>query len=465
MGLFGGGGFEKTEAKADAVLAKGDALQAFRLYGEALRQAGSKAADAAERLRGKQTRARRDFVSRKIEEARGFVSDEIAEHALEALAIARDYVEEREADLSGEIAELTGRAVALGGEPPSGKIERIEEEAVAEPEAPEEETVPETSAIEAEFLDLEDAETDPELLFEQLAGVLSEKDAERADALGRAFKTGFVAAQRGDAEGARTALEEALRAHPDDPLVLESLALAYDHAGRPVDAAACYRRTLEADPTRWNARIALASVVSGTSAAGGQPDAAIGLLDEGLQVDSPRAVTYQLAAAEILLTQKRPADAIPRIERAMEAGAREAAGAWQLYGTALEDAGMLEEAEDALVRSVRLAGSSMQPRAQFAEFALRTGRALEEAGEMIFETCINCQATMPSADELDYYGFLLTRLQFARGQHRQALEGADRLLAKGPVPAVREVLLEVRKQAKEAMARKAAPDAPSEEEA
>jgi len=98
----------------------------------------------------------------------------------------------------------------------------------------------------------------------------------------------------------------------------------------------------------------------------------------------------------------------------------------------------------------------MQPRALFAEFALRTGRGLKAAGEIIFETCIACQATMPSAAELDYYGFLLTRIQHARGQYASALEGAERLLAKGVTPEVRKVLLEVRRSAKEALARKAA---------
>jgi tetratricopeptide (TPR) repeat protein len=458
MGLFGGG-FEKTEAKADAALVKGEALQAYRLFGDALRQAGSKAADAPERLREKQTRARLAFVRLKLDEALGFVQDEVAEAALESLAIAREYVVEGDQVLRDEIAALSGRASALGGRVAPATAEPAPE---PDPEPVDEETAPEMPSPEDEFLDLDDAEGDPEILFEQLAGILSPADLDHAETLGRAFKIGFVATQRGDAAGAASALEEAAREHPDDALVLEYLALACDHADRPLEAAEHYRRALALDPARWNARIALASVMAGASTAGGQIEAAIELLDEGGRVDPDRGSTYLLAVAETLLTARRPLEAIARIEQAMQSGAAEAAQAWQFYGGALEEVGRLDDAEEALMRAVRLGGQSMQPRAQFAEFALRTGRALEDAGEMIFDICINCQATMPSIDELDYYGFLLTRIQYARGQYRQAIEGADRLLAKGPAPAVRQVLLEVRRQAKEALTARKAP-APEEE--
>jgi tetratricopeptide (TPR) repeat protein len=301
-----------------------------------------------------------------------------------------------------------------------------------------------------------DADADPEVLFEQLAGALDPEDQARAEHLGRSFKLGFLALQRGDATAAREAFEAAAREHPDDPLLLEHLALAYDQGGDTAAAAEHYRRALEQDPARSNSRVALAGILAGSSAAGGQPDHAVALLEAGATADPPRASYYELAAAEILLTLRRPLDALPRIEKAMREGADNTVAAWQLQGAALEGAGMLVEAEAAHDRAVRLGGAAMQPRAQFAEFALRTGRGLKEAGEIIFETCIACQATMPSAAELDYYGFLLTRIQHARGQHKSALEGAERLLAKGVTPEVRKVLLDVRRSAKEALARKAA---------
>jgi len=473
MALFGGG-IEKTEAKGDAARAKGDDLQAYRQFRDALRDAERKLPEAVPRLRQKMDGARVSFVRGKIAEARAFLTDQVSEPAIEALGIAGEYLDAEDAELRGEVAGLLKEARSMQVEasvPDAATVEAEFEEAEADPDAVlEEEPADEPSADAAlaaqatppgsggaaEFLDLADAGADPEVLFEQLAGALEPGDAERAEALGRSFKLGFVALQRGDAAAAREAFETAAREHPDDPLLLEHLALAHDQSGATALAAEHYQRALELDPARANARVALAGILAGSSAAGGQPDHAVALLEAGAAADPPRASYYQLAAAEILLTLQRPLDALPRIENAKQAGAENSVAAWQLEGAALEGAGMLPEAEKAYDRAVRLGGAAMQPRALFAEFALRTGRGLKAAGEIIFETCIACQATMPSAAELDYYGFLLTRIQHARGQYASALEGAERLLAKGVTPEVRKVLLEVRRSAKEALARKAA---------
>ena len=478
MGLFGGG-IEKTEAKGDAALAKGDDLQAYRHFGDALREAQRKQPEAAGRLREKLAGARVSFVRRKIDEARGYLQDQVIEPAIESLTIARDYLDAGDAGLQDEIAGLLKLARATHAEAPAPDAATVEaefEDAETDPdvvleeeseaEAPGGPSAASALAAEAsppasdsaEFLDLTDADADPEVLFEQLSGALHDEDLERAERLGRVFKLGFVALQRGDPTAAREAFETAAREHPDDPLLLEHLALAYDQSEQPAEAADRYGRALAKDPTRWNSRVALAGILAGTSAAGGHPEHAVTLLEEGVTADPPRAASYQLAAAEILLTLHRPLDALPRIESAMQAGATESVAAWQLQGAALEGAGMLEEAEKAYDRAVRFGGSAMQPRAQFAEFALRTGRGLKTAGEIIFETCIACQATMPSAEELDYYGFLLTRIQHARGQFKSALEGAERLLAKGVSPDGRRVLLEIRRSAKEALARRDRPD-------
>jgi tetratricopeptide (TPR) repeat protein len=478
MGLFGGG-IEKIEAKGDAARAKGDDLQAYRHFQDALREAERKLPEAIGRLREKMTGARISFVRRKLEEARGFLEDQVSDAAIEALTIARDYLEADDAELQREVTDLIKKAQATHAAtapPDAATIEAEFEDAETDPDAVLEEeadadasrepTADAALAAEAsptvlagadEFLDLNDADADPEVLFEQLAGALDPDDLERVENLGRPFKVGFVALQRGDVPAAREAFESAAHEHPDDPLLLEHLALAYDQSDRHADAADRYRQALAKDPARWNSRVALAGILAGTSAAGGHPEDAVALLEEGVTDDPPRAASYQLAAAEVLLTLQRPLDALPRIESAMQAGASVTVAAWQLYGGALEGTGRLEEAEEAFDRAVRLGGTAMQPRAQFAEFALRTGRGLKAAGEIIFETCVACQASMPSAQELDYYGFLLTRIQHARGQHRQALEGAERLLARGVSPDVRRVLLEIRRSAKEALARRERP--------
>ncbi len=471
MGLFDGlrGSPQKTETQGDAALAAGDPLQAYRKFREAQRQVGRKDPALADRLQQKAGEAKKAFVHLKIAEARDLLADEVADAATEALTIARDYLEPDQATLAQEIADLLAQAEALQDKPRAGRIMATGAAGGLDPTlsapgpAPAGDTAGDTvlggSPVvfvvdeEQAAEDLEESpQADIEVLFEQYAGVLSPEDARRGAELGPAFQTGFVAYQRGDRDSALAALQSAAREHPHEPLVLETLALVLDETGHHAEARAHYQEALAQAPQRPNARLALAAILAGTREdLGPDPQGAFDLLEEGVRVDGANAAQYLLSAAEVALIHQRPAEALARTERAMQAGAEQNPVTWQLHAAALEASGALDEAEEAYTRAVRLGGNSLLPRAHFAEFALRHNRALKAAEETIYQTCLGCQGSLPTADELDYYGFLLSRIQFARGDYKHAIDGLEHLLAKNPPDPLAQTLREMRRAAQEAL--------------
>lgn len=476
MGLFGKGSqsIEKIEAKADAALAHGEPLEAYRQYREAARKLSVGDAAAA-RLREKAAAAHAAFREQRLREVEAYLADAIPSAALETLEILRDHLEAGGEAFAGRLRALETRAREMMENPATVKVDperldatpHLEGAAVAEP--PEEREEPGLEAI--------DTSIDPHELFEQFSGALPPEDVERARALGSSFQQAFVRSQLGDARSALALLEQASREHPEDALVLEHLAVALDQLGRGAEAEPLFRRSLELDPQRMNARIALASILgsppspaaSGRVAGAGDSavaafsltpqglprdlDGALSLLEEGVARDAERAPFYCTAAVDVALKAGRSETALVWARRGMEAGAAQMPDGWITLATALEATGALDEAERAHEAAVRMAGHAILPRARFAEFALRTGHALPKAQEIIFETCMTCQAAAPSPETLAYYGMLLTRIQFARGLYKEARDGARRLLAQDPPRELAEEMKRLVQAATEALAR------------
>jgi len=473
MGLFDGlfGGFEKLEKRGDEAFARGDAIEAHRRFRNALVKAGGKDPLATERLQAKAERARQLFVKQKIEEAGRFIEDEVHDAAIESLQIAREYLGDAEDARAEEINQLEEKAwSALGG--------------------PQTDTAGAPSPAPAPELDepvpLED-ESDEDLMFHQLLGTLAAADREHAETLGPAFRQGFVAHQQGAREEALAALKQAAEDHPNDALVLERLAQVEDELGQIGQAKNRYFAVLEHAPSRLNSRLALAAILAGTESSPGThaftdwwlasqsynrrktPEGqdeeerdlaeALALLEQGAKLDVANEGAYLIAAADICLSRARPQDAARHLDRAVELSRSPRPELWRMRGAALEMSGQTEEAEAAYEQAAELGGHAMLFRAEFAQFALRHRRALERAGDMIFETCLGCQAGGTHPDDLDYYGFLLTQIQFARGQHKDALEGIDRLLKKGPPPELEPQLVRLRREVVKEMARESKEDA------
>ncbi|MCK4305558.1 MAG: tetratricopeptide repeat protein [Candidatus Eisenbacteria sp.] len=516
MGLFDSilGGFEKLERRGNDALARGQALQAYHHFRDALEKAKKNDPLAAEHLKVKVDRSRLLFIEAKIQESVTFLEDEVAEAALESLQIAQQYLEGSDAALAAKITQLKARAerilephfdpgagsasgdglpVGIGSTAVEGQSNRdgsLSRDAVSSGSERSSGSEPSNGvgAPGTSRPPRDDGTTDlsraPDQMeapgwdeiikdqngldtyFEQLLGSLPPEDQSEAGELGRIFRKGFVAHQFGQRDVALDALSMAAQEHPDSGLVLEHLAMAFDQQGRTDDAQARYREALEKAPQRINARLALASIHAGidppagiqsfehwrilaeshaaragtggaegrdlqTSADDPRFAEALALLDEGTRTDAGNAATYFAAAAEICLARACPKRAAGFITRAMELGSDGSTHLWHLYGAAMEMSGSLDEAESAYDRAVQLGGHAMLYRAEFAKFALRHRRALKEASDMLFQTCLGCQASRPAQEELDYYGFLMTQIQIARGELKQALEGIDRLLHQG----------------------------------
>ena len=457
MGLFDGlrGGFERLETKGDAALDQSQPLAAYGHFRDAHKKAAKQDPLAAERLSGKIEGARQLFVRAKISEATQFLEDEVADAAIDAVRIARQYLNDRDASHRAEADRIEAAALGLL-EPNIGEGAGAQaQEAVGLPDLPEA----------AQAIDPEIDHPELDAMFEQLAGALDPSDQERAASLGPAFRAGFVAHQLGRNDAALVSLREAEQAHPEEALVLEHLALALDQLGQTAEAEAAYRRVLELEPGRVNARIALAAILAQAEpsmgvrsfatwrheieardpASGETNENALALLEEGVQRDPHRAVAYFFTAAELCVAGNLAQRASGLIARAMEAGAGDQPNTWHLHGVTQEMLGDPQGAQESYERAVQLGGRGMFYRAEFAEFALRNQRAFEAAEQNIVETCIGCAGGQPSPDELDYYGVLLIRLQHARGELKPALEGIDRLLKKGCASIMEENLRHLRK--------------------
>ncbi len=82
----------------------------------------------------------------------------------------------------------------------------------------------------------------------------SELKPQRLDYLSEAL----ALERQGDYDAALTSYRLALRDQPDDPKVLQNMAIAFSKTGQIEDAIRCYKRALEIDPSSAGAHYGLA---------------------------------------------------------------------------------------------------------------------------------------------------------------------------------------------------------------
>jgi Flp pilus assembly protein TadD len=87
-----------------------------------------------------------------------------------------------------------------------------------------------------------------------LGGSESERRSRRVDYLSEAI----ALERQGDFDAALTSYRLAMRDHPNDPRILQNIAIAYSRTGRLEDAIRSYKRTLEVAPDQVGAHYGLA---------------------------------------------------------------------------------------------------------------------------------------------------------------------------------------------------------------
>lgn len=92
--------------------------------------------------------------------------------------------------------------------------------------------------------------------FSRLVGGKSDKSPkpQRLDYLNEAL----LLERQGDFDAALTSYRLAMRDHPNDPRILQNMAIAFSRTGRMNEAISAYRRALELDPELSGAHYGLA---------------------------------------------------------------------------------------------------------------------------------------------------------------------------------------------------------------
>jgi len=114
--------------------------------------------------------------------------------------------------------------------------------------------------------------------YQTALNMLGTDAAARADIY---LRLGETYRRKGDMNNAIPALEQARKSMPDNPVVLSTLALALDSAGRKVDARKIYESTLKADPNNGVALNNLAFLIADS---GGDLDQALTLAQRAKQM-------------------------------------------------------------------------------------------------------------------------------------------------------------------------------------
>ena len=133
----------------------------------------------------------------------------------------------------------------------------------------------------------------------------SELKPQRLDYLSEAL----ALERQGDYDAALTSYRLALRDQPDDPKVLQNMAIAFSKTGRLDEAVRCYRRALELEPRLSGAHYGIAFLlIKRGDTAGGMEHLELFLKNPPRGAEADRWVRH---ARQTLDTLRDGADAVP----------------------------------------------------------------------------------------------------------------------------------------------------------
>jgi tetratricopeptide (TPR) repeat protein len=133
--------------------------------------------------------------------------------------------------------------------------------------------------------------------WRRLVGGSSGRNSKQPDFLAEALDL----ESRGDFANALTSYRLALRERPDDPGVLQNIAIAFSRSGQPEEAIRTYRRALQIDPGLAGAQYGLAFLLLKRGETGQAGQHLEGFL-RSTSADDPAAAEFR-AHAERTLTE------------------------------------------------------------------------------------------------------------------------------------------------------------------
>ncbi len=420
MGLFGSS-FEKLEAKGDRLLTGEDFTGAAQAYRSAFRKAEKKDPEAARRLRVKVDQVDERVLQEFSRLVREHLEDGEPDVAREHLEIARNFAREHPGKYDEQIRELEAAIRA-----------RVKSD-VAESQEQYEKQMQE---------DLREEEITPEIIeFEQALNTLGPEDAEEARSYGPHFQKGFMTLIDGDFATAADELQLATHERPESALIYEQLGKALEMGGRSAEARGAYRKALQRDPRRLDARLSMATILDSIE---NNHREALEVLAEGIEEVPAGEYALRMSIAGIHLHRKRPADTLSELENLLEVTPDGTPDLLHMYGTAHETLGNIDDAGKAFQAAYASDSRNPARRVTFVEFCLRHNRDLDSAESALHSICQSC-GFPGDPGTLATFSYYLSLITSARGQPEEALSQVARALSQGIPPQFEEKFAELKK--------------------
>ncbi|MCK4546642.1 MAG: tetratricopeptide repeat protein [Candidatus Eisenbacteria sp.] len=410
MGLFDnlfGGSLEKLEARGDRLMEEKDFTGAAQAYRNAFRKCENKDPEAASRIRTKLDLADDQAVKEFAKLVREHLEDGEPEIAGEQLEVARNFAREHPGEYDELFRELEAAIRA-----------RVKSDIV------------ETQrGYDKQMQDsLREKEMTPELIeFEQTLNVLASGDVEEARTYGPHFQKGFMALAQGDFITAVEELQLATHERPESALTYEQWGKALEMGGQSAQARTAYRKAIQRDPRRREARLSLATILDTLE---NKSKEALELLAEGIEEVPTDEAPIRMAMGGIHLHRRRPTEAVSELERALELLGDGIPDLWHMLGSAYEMAGSLDLAEGAFQAAYGTDSRNPARRVQYVEFCLRNKRNLDGAESALTSICQSCgfPGDPHTMATLAYY---MAVIAATRGKHEEALSSIARALSQG----------------------------------
>ena len=353
--LFGGGA-QKDEEKGDELRLDLDYREAAYFYAQALEKLEKDDTEGTTRVKTKLKEVRRNAFSQLMEEVSDLVDGDELDLARERLDIAANFADDpvSKAALETRMAELDGLLNNTEG--------RITESHTV------------TAGTEGD-------------LYELALGGLEEQDRERAPQLGDAFRTGFEACQNEAWSEALGTFTEALKQNPDEPLILELMAMCHERLGEMNSALESYRRVQELAPFRPATVQGLSAVYRALE----RPGEALNILTSAatqhpVSADlSEHWIEIHVEHAMALSDAGHPDDAVSSLLSLLDARTADRGHIYYNLAGVLEKAGRDKEAMAALERCIEASPRRAVYKERLADFIVKHQGDLKHALHLLVE--------------------------------------------------------------------------------